>query len=160
MPDTCAPSKAHRRMCLLRTWTPTPGVGIILQLHTLKQTQFLTSRARTCKKKVINRSCRWADVTPKEIVKLVFTGTHTHIYLKRNANLASVRVQKEIFKGQLWLAELRLNIMTSSVSLTLNRTKKVVGLIVLIQNIFQKKWPHWGMYYYYSLFKPSINLQH
>lgn len=35
-------------MCRLRTWTPTPGVGIILQLHNVKQTHAWTCRARTC----------------------------------------------------------------------------------------------------------------
>lgn len=45
---TCVPSEAQRRTCLLRTWTPTPGVGIILQPHRVKQTHVLTSRARTC----------------------------------------------------------------------------------------------------------------
>lgn len=56
--NTWVPSEAQRRMCLLRTWTPTPGVGIILQPHRVKQTHVLTSRARTYDTK---RSPSWVD---------------------------------------------------------------------------------------------------
>lgn len=84
---TCAPSEAQRRMCLLRTWTPTPGVGIILQPHSVKQTHVLTSRARTCR-------THEAPALAAALQLLQFGG-------KRVSYPACVCIQEKVAEGEL-----------------------------------------------------------
>lgn len=60
----------------------------------------------------------FSSLTKNIFITDALNNTRTHTYTEEKSHPASVRVQEEVTKGELWLAELRLNIVTSSVRYT------------------------------------------
>lgn len=116
-------------MCLLRTWTPTPAVGIILQPHNVKQTHILTSRARTYNTEWV---CSGLDGLRCENSGEEGIFIITHVHTQELSYPACVWVEAEVTKWELRLAELRLNIVAPSVCYTYKMAHRGITYYILL----------------------------